>query len=172
MKKTKILLCFAIVIFSFQNGNCQTKKTAIAKQSFDGFIKSNFKKSIRFQKDLVGVFCSSEVYFVQGFNADSVLKERQIIIKKKGVFTKSNRFFYYCDNLAMVHYKHENPLNETQKDLQNLLISYDSGGKFFIKDAAMLEVEKQAIKNEEHIGPTGQYVSFQEYVEEKKCKKF
>lgn len=102
----------------------------------------------------MGIFCNSEVYFVQGFNADDELKERQMIIKKNGVFTKSNRFFYYCDNLAMVHYKHENPLNETQKDLQNLLISYDSGGKFYIKDAAMLEVEKQAIEDNEHIGPT------------------
>lgn len=172
MKKTKLFVCFAISLFSIQSGNCQTPKTAIPKQSLDDFIKLNFKRSIRLQKDSVGNFCNSEVYFVQGFNADSVLKERQIIIKKKGVFTKSNRFFYYCDNLAIVHYKHENPANETQKDLQNLLITYDNGGKFFVKDAAMIEIERAAIKNEEHIGPTGQYVSFQEYVEGKKCKNF
>lgn len=172
MKITKILVCFAIFLFSIHSGNCQTRKTIIPKQSLDGFIKLNFKKSIRFQKDSVGNFCNSEVYFVQGFNADSVLKERQIIIKKKGVFTKSNRFFYYCENLGMIHHKHNRANIETQKDLNQLLIAYNSDGVFRVKDAAMLEIEREAIKNEDHNGSTFEFVSFENYVSNKKCKNF
>jgi hypothetical protein len=172
MKKTKLLVCFAIFLFSFLNGTCQTKKTAISKQSLDGFIKLNFKKSIRFQKDSVGVFCNSEVYFVQGFNADDKLKERQIIIKKNGVFTKSNRFFYYCGNFGMVHHKHDNTNFETQKDLKNLMVWYDTDGNFRVKDATMMKRESEAIKDEEHIGAMFEFVSFQKYVSEKECKNF
>lgn len=175
MKKTKLFICLLVSIGSFLSGKCQIKtsiKPNTSKQSLDGFIKLNFKKSNRTEKVLVGNFCESEVYFVQGFNAKGDLTERQMIIDKNDVFTKSNRFFYHCENFGMIHHKHKNKNIESQNDLKNLMIYYNGDGKFVVKDAELMKIGSQAIADKEHIGPTSEYVSFQDYVAEINCKNF
>jgi hypothetical protein len=175
MRSIKLFIWVIIFIGTFSYGNCQTKKSIKPKttqQSLDGFIKLNFKKSIRIDKVLIGNFCESEVYFVQGFDAKGVLNERQMIIKKDNKFAISNRFFYHCENFGMIHHKHKNRKIETQNDLQNLMVLYDGEGKFRVKDATLKKIEKQAIDDEEHIGATLEFVSFKDYVTEKNCENF
>lgn len=142
--------------------------------SISTYLQQSFKKSIlRTTPILIGDYCGSKAYFVQGFNADGKLKERQIVFEKEGVFTSSNRFFFWCEEQPLINYTHQNQTYETQEDLENLIITYseEDGGKFLVQDALSIQIQKEAVDNEEHIGASGrQYVSFQDFIKENKCK--
>ena len=127
----------------FETGkNCKFSEETVKKAidleindaEIDNFIEMNLSKSISNKKYQVGknsqYTCGyDKIYFVEGFNADSEIKERFMIYIKDGVFIKSYEFIKWCS--IQVGYTNSPEFNnkigqiEQDKAIENLNINYN-----------------------------------------------
>jgi GH25 family lysozyme M1 (1,4-beta-N-acetylmuramidase) len=130
--------------------------------SVDDFIKQNLKNSIRFKKNRIApnsqLSCGySEVYFVEGFNADDELKDRQMVYKKDGKYILSNNFIKWCaeqiDFYNLPEFGDIVDSTEKEKALNNMEISFSGISEFHIDFHSKIP---------ENIpdSPIGKYVTF------------
>lgn len=137
-----------------------SNKTKIV--DLDTFIKLNFKKSIKTNKTQIGkenrFSCGyTEVYLVEGFNADNELKERFMIYKKDNNYIKSNDFIKWCaEQINFFDLPEFGDLkNENEKDeaLNRMNISFSGITEFSVNFISKIP---ENIPDE----PTGKYVTF------------
>ena len=138
----------------------------------NNFVKQNFKKSSSTKTHYIGKFpkCNYlEVYFVQGFNRNKKLVERQMVYLQNGKYIVSNKFIIWGGEYSLVMYDFKGNKKETAFDLKNLNISYKNE-KFTFSNLIIRALNAKKLKtpseeNESELSGSYEF-TFKSYLEE------